>query len=126
MRKYLSTLIVSILVLISVGCEEEVKTLPANLISEDKMILVLKDICKTEARFQRRLSLHGKSNSELVFENYKLVFDANEVTLDQFKDSYSYYENTPGTMQQMYDSVIVILTKEQSELESDGSAPHKN
>ena len=126
MKKYLGILSLFVLLGISSGCEEEVKSVPADLIGQDKMVSVLKDICKTEARFQRRLSLHGKSNSELVFENYKMVFDENNVSLEQFKSSYSYYEESPDVMQQMYDSVIVILTKEQSELEGDDSASHKN
>ncbi|MFT6324937.1 MAG: hypothetical protein ACJAWO_002506 [Halieaceae bacterium] len=96
--------------------ETEVK--PVDLIEQEQMVLVLKDICKVEARFQRRLSLHGKSNSDLVFENYKLVFEAHNLDMDRFKTSYAYYQDSPDVMQQLYDSVIVVLTKEQSELEA--------
>ena len=104
-------------VLFSVSCVEETVSKPKNLINQEKMILVLTDVCKTEARFQRRLSAHGKSHNEIVFENYKLVFDEYDLTIGEFKDSYTYYEKDPELMQQLYDSVIVILTKEQSELE---------
>lgn len=87
---------------------------PEDLIPEPQMIEVLADICKVEARFQRRLSIRGKDNSELVLQNYNAIFNAHKVTLPQFKDSYEYYEDSPKKMQELYDSVIVILKKEEA------------
>jgi hypothetical protein len=89
---------------------------PKNLIPESQMIEVLTDICKVEARFQRRLSIRGKDNSELVLHNYSVIFNDHNVSLTQFKTSFEYYEESPNTMQQIYDSVIVKLTKEEAEL----------
>lgn len=92
---------------------------PENLIPEPQMIEVLTDICKVEARFQRRLSVRGKDNSELVLQNYNVIFNAHNVTLPQFKTSFEYYENSPKKMQELYDSVIVILTKEEALLKKE-------
>lgn len=108
-----------------VSCAEEKIQPPADLIGEGEMIMILKDISKVEARFQRRLSLHGKHNNDLVFENYKVVFDEYQVSLDQFKSSYTYYQDSPEVIQQMYDSVIVELTKEQSQLEAELEAENQ-
>lgn len=91
---------------------------PENLIPEPQMIEVLADVCKVEGRFQRRLSIRGKDNSELVLQNYSVIFNAHNVTLPQFKSSYEYYENSPEKMQELYDSVIVILKEEKAVLKA--------
>ncbi|UTW68100.1 DUF4296 domain-containing protein [bacterium SCSIO 12643] len=100
--------------LISSCINDENNKKPEDLIPEPQMIEVLADICKVEARFQRRLSIRGKDNSELVLQNYNVIFNAHNVTLPQFKTSFEYYEDSPKKMQELYDSVIVILTKEEA------------
>ncbi len=87
---------------------------PQDLIPKEQMVHVLSDICKVEARFQRRLTINNINNTEMVSHNYNVIFEANNVTLMQFKDSYSYYQSSPETMQELFDSVIVVLTKEQA------------
>ena len=100
------------------GCaEEELTTPPENLIVQESMVKVLTDICKVEARFQRRLGTRGNNNSELVYHNYNVIFDAHNIELNNFKSSYEYYQESPQKMQELYDSVIVHLTKEQTVLE---------
>jgi len=104
-----------ILLLVSTGCsDEETFPEPENLINETQMVEVLSDICKVEARFQRRLTINNVNNTEMVLHNYNVVFDEHKITLVQFKDSYAYYEKSPVRMQQIYDSVIVHLTEEQA------------
>ena len=102
------------LVVLSTGCNEESAIpKPDNFIEEPQMVDVLADICKVEARYQRRLTLRNINISELTEHNYNLVFKENNITLVQFKDSYKYYEEYPEQMQNIYDSVIVHLTEEQ-------------
>ena len=100
------------------SCSEEEKyPMPDDLIDETQMVDVLADICKVEARFQRRLTINNIKVNEMVEHNYRVVFEQHDISLTQFKDSYAYYENEPVTLQQIYDSVIVHLTTEQSQLE---------
>jgi hypothetical protein len=100
------------------GCvEEEIIPPPENLIAQEPMVEVLTDICKVEARFQRRLGTRGNNNSELVYHNYNVIFASHNIALSQFKSSYEYYQESPQKMQELYDSVIVHLTKEQTVLE---------
>ncbi len=98
------------------SCAPEGQAKPEGLIPEGEMVMVLKDISLVEARFQRRLSMPGIHPNELVFENYKMVFDSHNIDIEQFKKSYSYYEENPEIMRNMYDSVIIVLTKEESAL----------
>jgi len=104
-----------ILIFLGTGCtDENAIPEPDNFIEETQMVNVLSDICKVEARFQRRLTLRNINISELTEHNYNLIFKDHKITLEQFKDSYRYYEENPQQMQQIYDSVIVHLTKEQA------------
>jgi len=103
------------LVVIGTGCtEEDTISKPDNFIEEPQMVDILADICKVEARYQRRLTIQNINISELTEHNYNLVFKNHDITLVQFKDSYQYYEEYPVQMQQIYDSVIVHLTEEQA------------
>ena len=121
MHKWIIFIFIGFLGIGTYSCQAPEKPKPVDFIEEGDMVMILKDICKVEARFQRRLSIRGKNHSDLVFENYKLIFDEHNVSLDQFKTSYTYYQDSPEQMQNLYDSVIVILTKEQSVLEIEGA-----
>lgn len=102
-----------------VSCVEEEKNIPpTDLIQKQKMTEILADISKVEARFQRRLSVRGSNNEDMVSHNYKLVFDKHEVTMEQFKSSFEYYEQSPLEMQILFDSVLVHLTEEQAVVET--------
>ena len=98
------------------ACAPEQQSMPEGVIPEGEMVMVLKDISLVEARFQRRLSIPGIHPNELVFENYKMVFDSHQVDIEQFIMSYAFYEQSPGIMREMYDSVIIVLSKEESAL----------
>lgn len=114
MKQFYIYLISLFLVFVTTSCASEKGPLPPeNLLSESKMIDVLTEICKVEARFQRRLSIRHTTNSELVLHNYNIVFEEQNVSIESFKNSYQYYEESAETMQHMYDSVIVRLTQQE-------------
>tara|TARA_R110002050_G_scaffold221441_1_gene357330 strand:- start:128980 stop:129375 length:396 start_codon:yes stop_codon:yes gene_type:complete len=98
--------------------QEETKPAPDNLIDKQVMTEILADISKVEARFQRRLSVRGSNNDKMLSHNYEVVFEKYGVTMDQFKSSFEYYEQSPLEMQIMFDSVLVHLTEEQAVVES--------
>jgi hypothetical protein len=102
-----------------VSCTEEKEVeAPNGLLSEQEMVEILTEISKVEARFQRRLSIRGSNNEDLVSHNYSVIFDAHGITMEQYKTSFEYYEQSPKAMQIIFDSVIVRLTEEQSVIES--------
>jgi hypothetical protein len=98
------------------GEEQKASPPPANLIGQPQMEEILRDICKIEARFQRRLSSKGVNHTDMALASYASVFEKHHITEDEFKASYNYYSSQPDQMQALYDSVIVNLTKEQAEL----------
>lgn len=113
-----------ILMVMALGCGEVKPTNPppANLIGTVQMEEILRDMCKIEARFQRRLSLKNTKHLDMALANYASVFNKHHITEEDFKASYNYYSEHPDQMQALYDSVIVNLTKEQAELKQ----PEKN
>lgn len=115
MKQHYIYLVGLFLVLLLVSCEsKEERPQPANLLSENEMTDVLTEICKVEARFQRRLSIKNTTNAELVFHNYQVVFEQYDISIEEFKTSYQYYQESPQDMQNIYDSVIVKLTKQEA------------
>ena len=126
MKRFFIILLGLFLVLLTNNCTSEEGPLPPDdLLSESKMIDVLAEICKVEARFQRRLSIRHTTNSELVLHNYNIVFEEQNVSLEAFKNSYQYYEESAETMQHMYDSVIVRLTQQEVDYKNSIQEPEK-
>lgn len=114
---------ISVFLLFSVvSCYNENEVVaPDDLIPETKMINVLTDVCKVEARFQRRITIKDLNNVDLVAHNYTIVFENHNISMQQFKDSYAFYQTSPQKMQEIFDQVIVQLTEEESKLkESEG------
>lgn len=114
----MKNIFIIIFLLLNVGCGDVKSTTPppTNLIEMAQMEQVLRDMCKIEARFQRRLSIKNTKHIDMALANYAGVFNKHNITEKQFKASYDYYSNHPDQMQALYDSVIVNLTKEQAEL----------
>ena len=106
----------AILLVWFMGCAENT-SIPDEIIPPEGMVEILTDVCKVEARFQRRLTVGTLNNTDLVTHNYHVIFENHDISLEQFTESYSYYENSPEKLQEIYDSVIVRLTQEQALLE---------
>ena len=98
------------------GCSEQA-SIPDEIIQPPEVVDILTDVCKVEARYQRRLTIGTINNLDLVAHNYQVVFENHQITMEEFTESYSYYSNTPELLQEIYDSVIVQLTQEQALLE---------
>lgn len=113
MNKVLYTVILLVTFAVS-GCKESEVIPPDDLIGKEQMIEILVDVCKIEARFQRRMSLNGRSPLEISTSNYAMVLDSHNVSLNQFRSSYEYYEHDPEQMREFFDEVIIVLKKEQS------------
>lgn len=115
MKQYSIYIIGLFITLLTVSCStQEDRPQPVNLLTESEMTDVLAEICKVEARFQRRLSIRNTTNAELVFHNYQIVFKQYEISEEEFKDSYQYYEESPEDLQNIYDSVLVKLTEQEA------------
>lgn len=98
------------------SCSKKTEKIPADVLSQKKMIEVLTDIQIAEAGIQLRNSTPSDSVSSLAISEYKYVFEKNHITDSIFKKSFSYYTLHPDIMSDMYKEVITTLSKRQAEL----------
>lgn len=115
------SLLCAVLLFVCCACDYGHDLPSSNVINEGKMILILKDICLNEARFQRRMHPVGVNNSDLLYESYAYIFDYHQVSIMDFKNAYAKYADSPDEMQILYDSVITLLTQEQDKIDIGGA-----
>lgn len=112
-----SFLIIASCILFITGCGEEKGVPPANLISEDKMIVLLTDIRLLEGAYS--LNYRQVDTSEYKIESYyRKVFKDWNVTKEQFKTSYSFYATQENKMPAIENAVIERLSEIQAKQEA--------
>ncbi len=83
---------------------------PTQLISKDKMIIILADIQITEAYLMDlKKSGHKVKDTSLLY--YKRVFKKNDVTKTTFEESLLYYKQDLKELENMYIKVITRLNE---------------
>lgn len=134
--RYISLLFILLLSACS-GDEPEALKKPDDLIPEEKMVLVLTDVHMLEG------ALAVRSNSASEMRNpvnpmnlrkdpsvvplpinpknalqYYDIFKKHEVTREQYEKTMSWYTSNPDQLNEIYDKVLVELTRRQSEEQS--------
>jgi hypothetical protein len=98
-----------------VSCDKPVVEKPENLIKEDKMVEMLKDIHLAEATFSNRRyqdTLLSKSSSANF---YYSVLDKYQVSDSVFEQSFIYYASQPKKFEKMYRQVMNKLNEMEQE-----------
>lgn len=75
-------------------------------ISEEKMQLIMRDICLIEGRVKRKYSLNGLSTDSTTKVLYGEVFDKYGVTQEQFVETYDIYANNPKELTKIMNEVV--------------------
>lgn len=95
--------------------QEKEYIIPSEYIQRDSMVTILADIHIAEARI---LSLNtGAGDKQKNASYYKYVFQKHAITPKQFKESLSYYSQSPELMNAVYTDVINELSRRQAEAE---------
>ena len=105
-------LIFPIILLLMLGsCDTNViKTpKPKNLLSQAVMAEVLADIHIAEASIQM-VNSEDDSIHQTYINYYNAVFEKNQISRDDFKQSMAYYIKNPVLLQSIYDNVTEILS----------------
>jgi hypothetical protein len=102
-----------LLVLIA-SCTNEVK-IPADVLPQNKMAMVLADVQQVEALIQSSALERNDSTRAIAYGYYKSVFEKNKITPAQFRKSFTFYANHLDLMDKMYDDVLINLSKRQAE-----------
>jgi hypothetical protein len=103
-------ILISLLFLL-LSCEKDTK--PAELLTEQQMILVLTDIHVAESALS--IKNFTRDTSIALFQFYEEeIFKNRSVTTQQFKDSYRYYAQHSLEMDRIYAAVVDSLAVKES------------
>ena len=111
MKKFISILFLSSLILIS--CSKNEEKIPADIISKDKMVQVMVDIHLAEARSQMGTPFNDVKAQKQSY--YKFIFKKHKISYEQLRKSLNYYSAHPEIFSEVYDEVITELSKKQAE-----------
>lgn len=96
-----------------------------DILSEKKMANVIRDIYMTDGTLNiYRYNLNHYINIDSVYY-YKVAFDKNKVTRDQFVRSLNYYGQYPKKLDQIYALVVNDLSSLQSEVKAEYDKANK-
>jgi hypothetical protein len=98
-----------ILTLTALGC----KSTPKGVLSEEKMIEVLTEIHIAEGRL-KTVNIFSDSAKKMAPVLYHQIYQEQQVTAEEFKKSYDYYQQNPKQFEAMIDKVIIELSKKES------------
>ncbi len=104
-----------VLMLLLFSCAEKLIEKPDNVIPQDKMVLILKDMAIINAAKGTNLGKlkdNGVDPTTYVFEKY-------EVDSAQFVDSDRYYASLPIVYESIYKEVEASLENQRVQLEAD-------
>ena len=103
--------------LILIGCGNQQKETPQDILSENIFIDLLKDIHLAEAKFElHKTKGMGIAKNELA-HNYSSIYKKYEITLDDFDKTLDYYAQHPEQLEKIYTRVLEQLTKDRTILD---------
>lgn len=108
-------LLLTIVLLLVSSCAEELIEKPDNLIPEDKMVLIIKEMAIVNAAKATNLSKlreNGVEPTDFIFKKF-------EIDSAQFVDSDRYYASKPLRYENMYKKVESDLEEQRLKLEAE-------
>ena len=106
-----------ILCLILIGCGNQQKETPQDILSENIFINLLKDIHLAEAKFELHKTKGTENAKNELAHNYKTIYKIHEVSPDDFDKTLDYYAQHPEQLEKIYTSVLEQLTKDRTILD---------
>lgn len=95
-------------------CSEEVE-IPADVLPKEKMSAVLSDIHEVESLIQYSALERTDSTRTVIYGYYKTIFQNNKITPEEFKRSFNFYSTHLNLLDEVYEEVLVDLSKRQAE-----------
>jgi hypothetical protein len=115
-------IIVVCLVLLITACGEADK-LPEGVLSKEEMKDVLLDMNMADAYSSigedGQAMISDSVRKERVRIYYRQILDLHKLTLKEFDKSYNYYEGHPDKLKDIYDMMMVAVTKDKDDLDLD-------
>ena len=115
MQKY-STLLI-LLIFFSCAPTSQKDKIPADIISQDKMVNIMAEMHIAETMARNTIHL-GDTNIQLVINYYDFIYQKNNVSEEKFKKSYDYYIKNPVLLDSVYSEIITKLSDKQFRLKA--------
>ena len=106
-----------ILCLILIGCGNQQKETPQDILSENIFINLLKDIHLAEAKFELHKTKGMENAKNELAHNYSTIYETHEITADDFDKTLDYYAQHPEQLEKIYTRVLEQLTKDRTILD---------
>jgi len=110
-------IVISTLILLA-ACSRHIDKMPKpdNLISKDKMVVLITEMSKLESHIQITYQRVDRFHKVMTASGDSLL-DAHDVSPDQFDASMKYYGSKQDVMISIYDEALDELNRELGELE---------
>lgn len=115
MLKYIWYLIVMVFLLSLGSCSEKEIQIPAEVISQDSMVMILVDIQLTESLLTHNYN-HKDSLKKYKIVYFEALFSKYNVAESEFNKSYRFYQEHIELLEKIHDDIIVELSKRQTEI----------
>lgn len=123
--KFKNTFSLIILLLLFSCSSQEPTSIPANILSKEKMAKLLTDVHILEASMNLNLSNEIRSVNENREETMLAVLKKDEVTREQYDESFQFYSEHPELFGEVYKLVLSNLSELQAKTANE-KAPVKD
>ena len=106
-----------ILCLILIGCGNQQKETPQDILSENIFVDLLKDIHLAEAKFELQKTKGIENAKNELAHNYNAIYETHEITEDDFDKTLDYYAQHPEQLEKIYTHVLEQITKDRTILD---------
>lgn len=109
MKNYLFTIICLLF-----SCSNYEEEIPKNILSENKLVSILKEIHLAEATFElHKINGMGQAKNELA-NSYQNIYTEYAISEEDFKTTLEYYSLNPEKLEKIYGKILEDLTKERA------------
>lgn len=108
-----NNIIIFIVVLLISACTSK-DELPDHILDKEQMVNIIAEVELTQAIYKLKFV---KDDSLSYYELIDATFSKNKTTQEQFNESIIYYAKYPKKMEEIYNSAIIRLSKEQAKLQ---------
>lgn len=102
------------------ACRPEKPNIPAQVLQPPQMAAILADIHVADALAETKAQ-HGASEEMVTKTMYQSVYALHNTTHEQFVNSYRFYESNPAWLDQIYDDVLIRISKLQVNSDKDST-----
>lgn len=92
------------------------------MIPQEKMVRILADIHTTEAIIETSVIYPDTALMTFNTEQQE-IFEKHHVTQEEFKDTYNYYLNNLGEMDELYEIVVDTLSMRETKAQAQNGRP---